>query len=158
MNIRDRAKFDASSSAYVTYSVAASTDAPASLTFGPSFIDLAATYPGTAVMGQSDSCQTCALADNIAGLNRGHDDITNTIAAAKVANEKMDNLLAIELGNEPECQSSLLHPIFKFLTQADYFSNKQPIALSSGSWTPSQTHHPKTTGPSSSAPPCTKNP
>lgn len=38
------------------------------------------------------------------GLNRGHDDITNTIAAAKVAVSKMSNLLAIELGNEPECR------------------------------------------------------
>lgn len=38
------------------------------------------------------------------GLNRGHDDIENTIAAAKVATAEMPNLLAIELGNEPECE------------------------------------------------------
>lgn len=38
------------------------------------------------------------------GLNRGHDDITNTIAAAKVAKSRMSNLRAIELGNEPECK------------------------------------------------------
>jgi hypothetical protein len=44
------------------------------------------------------------LADVIVGLNRGHDNITNTIAAAKVASDKMSNLLAIELGNEPECK------------------------------------------------------
>lgn len=39
-----------------------------------------------------------------AGLNRGHDNISNTIAAAKVAKADMGNLLAIELGNEPECE------------------------------------------------------
>lgn len=39
------------------------------------------------------------------GLNRGHNDITNTIAAAKSAKGSMGNLKAIELGNEPECMS-----------------------------------------------------
>jgi len=43
----------------------------------------------------------------IVGLNRGKDDIANTIAAAKVAKDRMKNLLAIELGNEPECMSTL---------------------------------------------------
>lgn len=42
----------------------------------------------------------------IVGLNRGKDDIANTIAAAKVAKDRMNNLLAIELGNEPECTNS----------------------------------------------------
>ncbi|KAH8764549.1 glycoside hydrolase family 79 protein [Hyaloscypha sp. PMI_1271] len=101
---QDRATYDASSSAYVTYSVASPLDAPASLTFGPKFMELASTYPGTVVIG----------------LNRGHDDIANTIAAAKVASAKMSNLLAIELGNEPEY----------------YTSDKQPIALNAGTWTP----------------------
>lgn len=50
---RDRAKYDASSSAYVVYTVANPTDAPANLTFGPSFMSLAATYPGTVVVGES---------------------------------------------------------------------------------------------------------
>ena len=49
---RDRATYDASSLAYVTYSVASPLDAPASLTFGPSFMDLAATYAGTVVIGE----------------------------------------------------------------------------------------------------------
>jgi hypothetical protein len=39
------------------------------------------------------------------GLNRGHDNISNTIAAAKVVKSSMKNLLAIELGNEPECKN-----------------------------------------------------
>lgn len=43
----------------------------------------------------------------IVGLNRGKDDIANTIAAAKVAKDRMKNLLAIELGNEPECMNTL---------------------------------------------------
>ncbi|KAH9209835.1 glycoside hydrolase family 79 protein [Leptodontidium sp. 2 PMI_412] len=101
---QDRAKYDASTSAYVVYSVAAPTDAPANLTFGPSFMSLAATYPGTVVVG----------------LNRGKDDIANTIAAAKVAKDRMKNLLAIELGNEPEY----------------YTKDGQPIALKAGTWDP----------------------
>jgi hypothetical protein len=47
------------------------------------------------------------------GLNRGHNNVTNTIAAAVVAKDKMANLIAIELGNEPECLSPclfLFHP------------------------------------------------
>ena len=39
---------------------------------------------------------------SLLGLNRGHNNISNTIAAAKVAKAQMPNLLAIELGNEPE--------------------------------------------------------
>lgn len=41
----------------------------------------------------------------IIGLNRRLDNISNTIAAALVAQKDMDNLYAIELGNEPNCQS-----------------------------------------------------
>ena len=52
MMSRDRAKYDASTSAYVVYSVAAPTDAPANLTFGPQFMSLAARYPGTVVLGK----------------------------------------------------------------------------------------------------------
>lgn len=85
---QDRAKYDASTSAYVVYSVANQADAPQSLTFGPKFMTLAGTYGGSVVLG----------------LNRGKNDIANTIAAAKVAVSEMDNLLAIELGNEPECK------------------------------------------------------
>ncbi|KAB8298754.1 hypothetical protein EYC80_000929 [Monilinia laxa] len=99
---QDRATYDASTSAYVVYTVASPTDAPASLTFGSNFINLANTYAGTVVLG----------------LNRGLNDITNTIAAAKSAKGIMGNLKAIELGNEPEY----------------YVSDGQPIA--SPSWTP----------------------
>lgn len=49
--IRDRATYDESSSAYVVYSVSQPTDAPSTLTFGPAFIELAATYNGTMVLG-----------------------------------------------------------------------------------------------------------
>ncbi|KAF7918580.1 hypothetical protein BELL_0210g00200 [Botrytis elliptica] len=99
---QDRATYDANTNAYVVYSVSSPVDAPASLTFGPNFMKLASTYPGTVVLG----------------LNRGHNDITNTIAAAKSAKGSMGNLKAIELGNEPEY----------------YTSDGQPIA--SPSWTP----------------------
>lgn len=40
------------------------------------------------------------------GLNRGKNNIQNTISAAKIAVSEVKNLLAIELGNEPECRSS----------------------------------------------------
>lgn len=39
----------------------------------------------------------------VVGLNRGKNQIQNTIDAAKVAVSEVKNLLAIELGNEPEC-------------------------------------------------------
>lgn len=86
---QDRAQYDASTSAYVVYSVARAADAPMTLTFGPKFMSLAATYPGKVVLG----------------LNRAKNNIQNTIAAAKIAVAEMKNLLAIELGNEPECRS-----------------------------------------------------
>jgi len=86
--VRDRATYDPSTTAKVVYSVSAASAAPTALTFGPSFMSLAATYSGSVVLG----------------LNRGHDNISNTIAAAKVAKSAMGNLLAIELGNEPECK------------------------------------------------------
>lgn len=85
---QDRASFDASTSAYVVYSVANAADAPMTLTFGSRFMTLAGTYPGSVVVG----------------LNRGKNNIENTIAAAKAAVSEVKNLLAIELGNEPECK------------------------------------------------------
>ncbi|PSR82031.1 hypothetical protein BD289DRAFT_371895 [Coniella lustricola] len=99
---QDRALYDASTSAYVVYTVAAATDAPDNLTFGSSFMRLAGEYKGSVVLG----------------LDRGKNNITNTIAAAKVAVSDMSNLLAIELGNEPEY----------------WAGDGQPIA--SGTWTP----------------------
>lgn len=99
---QDRATYDSDISAYVAYNVNSSVDAPASLKFGPNFMKLASTYPGTVVLG----------------LNRGLNNITNTIAAAKYAKGSMKNLKAMELGNEPEY----------------YVSDGQPIAFPS--WTP----------------------
>lgn len=71
----------------MTYTVASTGDAPSTLTFGPSFFDLAATYSGEVIIG----------------LNRRLNNIANTVAAAKIAKSKMSNLDAIELGNEPNC-------------------------------------------------------
>ncbi|QBZ56877.1 hypothetical protein PoMZ_01795 [Pyricularia oryzae] len=96
---QDRATFDPDSKAYVTYSVAQPADAPKNLTFGPSLVDLAAKYGGSVVMG----------------LNRGRNDLQNTIAAAKTVVAKMGgnkgNLKAIELGNEPEYYPNDPQPI-----------------------------------------------
>lgn len=58
--------------------------------------------------------------DCLKGLNRGKDDIANTIAAAKVAKDRMKNLLAIELGNEPECRFSLSSQLFDNETTSDH--------------------------------------
>ncbi|KAM7221975.1 hypothetical protein V8F06_002726 [Rhypophila decipiens] len=100
---QDRAQYDASTSAYVVYSVQSAADAPMTLTFGSKFMTLAGTYEGSVVVG----------------LNRGKNKIENTIAAAKVAVAEVKNLLAIELGNEPEY----------------YPKDGQPIAA--GTWNPS---------------------
>lgn len=86
---QDRATFDASTSAYVVYSVSSPADAPSSLTFGSKFMMLANEYGGSVILG----------------LNRGKNRLSNTIDAAKVAVSEMSNLLAIELGNEPECET-----------------------------------------------------
>ncbi|KAI4862862.1 glycoside hydrolase family 79 protein [Hypoxylon rubiginosum] len=99
---QDRAQYDSATSAYVVYSVSNPADAPASLTFGSKFLTLAGSYAGSVVVG----------------LNRGKNNIVNTIAAAKIAVSEVKNLLAIELGNEPEY----------------YSRNGQPIAA--GSWSP----------------------
>ncbi|KAI2643579.1 hypothetical protein GGS21DRAFT_24609 [Xylaria nigripes] len=100
---QDRAQYDGTTSAYVIYTVSDPADAPANLTFGSKFMTLAGTYAGSVVIG----------------LNRARDKIENTIEAAKVAVGEMSNLLAIELGNEPEY----------------YPSDGQPIA--DGEWNPS---------------------
>lgn len=121
---QDRASFDPSTSAYVVYSVNNPADAPMTLTFGPRFMTLAGTYPGSVVVG----------------LNRGKNNIDNTIAAAKVAVAEIPNLLAIELGNEPECKRIHAHLLPRNnsgeLTgsSSDYPKDGQPIA--SGPWNP----------------------
>ncbi|KAL7624819.1 hypothetical protein AAE478_004033 [Parahypoxylon ruwenzoriense] len=99
---QDRAQYDSRTSAYVVYSVSNPSDAPASLIFGSSFLTLAGSYGGSVVVG----------------LNRGKNQVQNTIDAAKIAVLEVKNLLAIELGNEPEY----------------YSRNGQPIA--SGGWSP----------------------
>ncbi len=43
----------------------------------------------------------------VVGLNRGKNNIQNTIDAAKIAVSEVGNLLAVELGNEPECRCIL---------------------------------------------------
>jgi hypothetical protein len=73
----------------VNYSVASPADAPLTLTYGPGFITLA---------GQLKAREVTL------GLNRQKNNISNTLAAAKLANATMKNLYAIELGNEPECE------------------------------------------------------
>jgi hypothetical protein len=115
---QDRASFDAKSSAYVVYSVASPADAPKVLTFGPKFMTLAGTYPGSVVVG----------------LNRGKNNLPNTIEAAKAAVGEVKNLLAIELGNEPECETDILRVEGwnGADRSADYPKDGQPIGQ--GTW------------------------
>ncbi|CDM30448.1 CAZyme family GH79 [Penicillium roqueforti] len=82
---QDRAIYNSSSTEAVTYTVASTGAAPETLTYGPSFISLAAGYAGEVIIG----------------LNRRLGDILNTISAALLAQSKMNNLYSIELGNEP---------------------------------------------------------
>ncbi|KAL3466116.1 hypothetical protein BJX64DRAFT_296058 [Aspergillus heterothallicus] len=106
---QDRATYDASSSAAVTYTVADLADAPETLTYGPSFISLAAEYAGSVVLG----------------LNRRLNNIANTISAADLAVQQMPNLKAIELGNEPNFFSSsdpIANGASSWTAAADYAS------------------------------------
>ena len=116
---RDRATYDSSSTSAVTYTVASSSDAPETLTYGPSFISLAASYAGEVIVG----------------LNRRLDNITNTISAARLAKSKMDNLYSIELGNEPNCRSLIAHHcLVKRSLNVIVYSESDPIA-DGASWT-----------------------
>lgn len=85
---RDRATYDPTLTTAVSYTVASSTDAPSSLTYGPSFISLAASYGGEIILG----------------LNRRLNNISNSILAAELAQSEATNLYAMELGNEPNCK------------------------------------------------------
>ncbi|KAF2226017.1 hypothetical protein BDZ85DRAFT_193194 [Elsinoe ampelina] len=87
---QDRATYNPSQTEAVVYSVAHPKDAPATLTFGPSFLSLAGKYAGKVTIG----------------LNRRLNNQPNTLAAAKEAVSAVTNLQAIELGNEPNFFSS----------------------------------------------------
>ncbi|KAI0058148.1 hypothetical protein BV25DRAFT_1811257 [Artomyces pyxidatus] len=87
---QDRATYDPSLTAGVNYTVASSADAPDSLTYGPPFFTLAAQLQGPVTIG----------------LNRQLNNQTNTLLAAKQAEKSVPNLLAFELGNEPEFYAS----------------------------------------------------
>ncbi|PCG92027.1 Glycoside hydrolase, superfamily [Penicillium occitanis (nom. inval.)] len=87
---QDRATYDPSLSQAVSYTVSTSTAAPTSLTYGPSFVSMAASYGGEVILG----------------LNRRLNNISNTIAAAKLAQSQATNLYAMELGNEPNFYTS----------------------------------------------------
>ncbi|KAL3444835.1 hypothetical protein BJX65DRAFT_310425 [Aspergillus insuetus] len=79
---QDRAVYNSSLASATNYT---GTSLPTYLSFGDSFIELAASYNGSVILG----------------LNRRLNDVNNTIAAAELALSEMRNLYAIELGNEP---------------------------------------------------------
>ena len=53
MIFRDRATYNASLGSPVSYIVASPSDAPASLTFGPSYMELAGKYAGNITIGMT---------------------------------------------------------------------------------------------------------
>ncbi|KAJ5141040.1 hypothetical protein N7526_002035, partial [Penicillium atrosanguineum] len=73
---QDRATYNASSVETVNYTVASTIDAPESLTYGPSFISLAASYVGRVIV--------C--------LNRRLDKLSNTASAALLIQSQIKNL------------------------------------------------------------------
>ncbi|KAI0768691.1 glycoside hydrolase superfamily [Trametes elegans] len=87
---QDRATYDPNLQSAVNYSVASPADAPASLTFGPSFFTLASQLKGDVTLG----------------LNRQLNNQANSLAAGSRAKQGMGNLLALELGNEPDLYAS----------------------------------------------------
>ncbi|KAF2088974.1 glycoside hydrolase family 79 protein [Saccharata proteae CBS 121410] len=109
---QDRATYDPNSDAYVVYTVADPTDAPANLTYGTAYMTLAADYGGRVTLG----------------LNRGRNNLSNTVLAAQFATENMPNLFAIELGNEPEYYPNDGQPI------ADGGWNASVDAQSQANW------------------------
>ena len=100
--VRDEATFDPTLKEPIEYSVSNPSKSPASSIYGPSFIKLAGSYPGSVVLGKIQRNKPSVHSISwYLGLNRGGDNLTNTIEAAKVANAEMRNLHALELGNEP---------------------------------------------------------
>jgi hypothetical protein len=85
--------------------------------YGQKYLDIAAGYQGTIVLGEH-SPQTLHIRGlcanfhtrNILGLNRGANNLSNTIKAAKAAVSSVPSLYAIELGNEPVRHSRGLRP------------------------------------------------
>ncbi|EGO27198.1 glycoside hydrolase family 79 protein [Serpula lacrymans var. lacrymans S7.9] len=100
---QDRATYDPTLTQPVNYTVASPVDAPASLTYGPAFFSLAAQLKGEVTVG----------------LNRQLNNQTNSLEGAEQALRTMPNLLAMELGNEPE-----------------FWASTSPIIPSGTTWTP----------------------
>jgi len=101
---QDRASYDPNDASAVTYSVPDPVDAPTALTYGPQFFQLAAKLPGNVTLG----------------LNRQLNNQSNTVQASLQAKSMMNNLFAIEFGNEPE-----------------FYSAGSPIIPSGQTWSPS---------------------
>ncbi|KAF4499689.1 hypothetical protein FAGAP_4140 [Fusarium agapanthi] len=88
---QDRATYDASSSQYVTYTVANAGDAPSALTFGSSFMSLAGTYDGKVTIG----------------FNRRLNNLANTVAAAVKAVDQIGSLHALSLATNPTSSAAV---------------------------------------------------
>ena len=85
---RDRATYNSSLQTAVNYTVASPADAPTTLTYGPSFFKLA----------------NGRKRDVTIGLNRQLNNQANSLSAGAQAKSSVSGLLALELGNEPDCE------------------------------------------------------
>ncbi|KAH6970316.1 hypothetical protein DER45DRAFT_623179, partial [Fusarium avenaceum] len=84
---QDRATYDEKFDGYVSYHTDDPLVAPMELIYGPKFFDLIRQYGH----------------ETIVGLNRGDDNLTNTMAAVKMLKSRAEkNVWAVELGNEPD--------------------------------------------------------
>ncbi|KAI7958245.1 hypothetical protein MJO29_006462 [Puccinia striiformis f. sp. tritici] len=83
---QDRAVYDPNETLPVRFTLPPGQLVPLTLTFGPRFIELASRLKGATTIG----------------FNRRLADVNNVGLAALAALQKMKNLYAIELGNEPE--------------------------------------------------------
>ncbi|KAJ0426796.1 hypothetical protein BJY00DRAFT_306792 [Aspergillus carlsbadensis] len=89
-------------------------------TFGPLLMRLVAGYKGPIVWG----------------LNRGANNISNTIAAAKAALKEIPSLYALELGNEPVSSPFVPTVSLGTLPPSIFGALGRPIAGSPEDWTP----------------------
>ncbi|KNF03331.1 hypothetical protein PSTG_03599 [Puccinia striiformis f. sp. tritici PST-78] len=83
---QDRAVYDPNETQPIRYSLPPGEQVPKTISFGPQFIELASRLKGPTTIG----------------FSRQLGDLKNVGLAALTAVQKMNNLYAIELGNEPE--------------------------------------------------------
>ena len=109
---RDLATFDQNLQVPVNYTVATPGSLPENVTYGPSYITFASELTGDVTLG----------------LNRRLNNMVNTVLAALLVKETINNVFSIELGNEPECGLHTVMPI-PFVGDPGSTQSMQPTLL-----------------------------